>query len=133
MSSWRATPDRIQSKSVILSVAKNLKHLKRSSFKNDDRFFYFSNLINVFYFHAVLYHTRYNHYISSAVQLHVHKIKRCTRLHPGDENLGPYGEFLTTKKAITACKETYKKLQTYTNTEKQHIHSSNYDKDFWRF
>lgn len=27
-------------------------------------------------------------------------------LHPGDENLGPYGEFLTTKKAITACKET---------------------------
>jgi len=54
-------------------------------------------------------------------------------LHPGDENLGPYGEFLTTKKAITACKETYKKLQTYTNTEKQHMHSSNYDKDFWRF
>lgn len=54
-------------------------------------------------------------------------------LHPGDENLGPYGEFLTTKKAITACKETYKKLQTYTNTKKQHIHSSNYDKVFWRF
>ncbi len=27
-------------------------------------------------------------------------------LHPGDENLGPYGEFLTTKKAINACKET---------------------------
>ena len=27
-------------------------------------------------------------------------------LHPGDENLGPYGEFLTTKKAVTACKET---------------------------
>ncbi|WP_290762520.1 nuclease-related domain-containing protein [Fibrobacter sp. UBA4297] len=27
-------------------------------------------------------------------------------LHPGDENLGPYGEFLTTKKAISACKET---------------------------
>lgn len=27
-------------------------------------------------------------------------------LHPGYENLGPYGEFLTTKKAVTACKET---------------------------
>ena len=27
-------------------------------------------------------------------------------LHPGDENLGPYGEFLTFKKAVTACKET---------------------------
>ena len=29
--------------------------------------------------------------------------------------------------------EMYKKLQTYANTEKQHIHSSNFDKDFWRF
>ena len=27
-------------------------------------------------------------------------------IHPGEENLGPYGEFLTTKKAVIACKET---------------------------
>ena len=27
-------------------------------------------------------------------------------IHPGAENLGPYGEFLTTKKTINACKET---------------------------
>ena len=27
-------------------------------------------------------------------------------IHPGNDRLGPYGEFLTTKKAINACKET---------------------------
>jgi len=43
-------------------------------------------------------------------------------IHPGNDKLGPYGEFLTTKKAVNACKETttYFKIlnNLYINTDK---------------
>lgn len=43
-------------------------------------------------------------------------------IHPGNDRLGPYGEFLTTKKAINACKETTTYFKILNNL---HIKSKN--------